>query len=217
MLACPTPLELQSPDGNGVVVEFEMPQVMGGEPPVDVTCAPESGSSFPVGTTPVECTATDSRQRVESCSFDVVVVVPPMLGVTRFLAFGDSFTFGQVSSPTARFQLLATPASYPTQLEMLLSQRYPTQTFTIINSGVSGEQAQDGKLRFRGALDGSGAQAVLLLEGVNDLNRLGEAGLSIAAGSVEDMVQDARARGAEVFLGTLPPQRPEQRLLVDPC
>lgn len=40
---------------------------------VDIECTPPSGSTFPVGTTTVTCTATDDSGNTAMCSFDVVV------------------------------------------------------------------------------------------------------------------------------------------------
>ena len=39
----------------------------------DVTCTPSSGTLFPVGTTPVECSATDAAGNTNTGSFDVIV------------------------------------------------------------------------------------------------------------------------------------------------
>ncbi len=43
---------------------------------VPVTCNPPSGATFPIGTTTVNCTATDSGGRTASASFDVEVDPP---------------------------------------------------------------------------------------------------------------------------------------------
>lgn len=49
--------------------------------PVSVVCSPASGSTFPVGTTQVSCTAIDSCGLVDdSCSFNVTVE-PPVLSI----------------------------------------------------------------------------------------------------------------------------------------
>jgi hypothetical protein len=42
--------------------------------PPTVVCTPASGSSFPLGTTTVTCTATDVSQLMSTCSFTVTVV-----------------------------------------------------------------------------------------------------------------------------------------------
>lgn len=51
---------------------------------VDVTCSPESGSLFSLGTTPVTCTATDSSDNTATSGFDVIVsdTTAPTLVIT---------------------------------------------------------------------------------------------------------------------------------------
>jgi hypothetical protein len=44
---------------------------------VGVTCSPASGSSFPLGTTTVNCSASDSHSNSSSASFDVIVLTEP--------------------------------------------------------------------------------------------------------------------------------------------
>jgi len=51
------------------------PDVNGVSEPVVVACTPSSGSSFPIGTTPVSCTATDSRGNFSSAGFNVIVTL----------------------------------------------------------------------------------------------------------------------------------------------
>ncbi|MEK6407428.1 MAG: FG-GAP-like repeat-containing protein [Acidobacteriota bacterium] len=48
-------------------------------------CSPPSGSTFPVGTTTVSCTATDSANLTSSCSFTIAVNVPQLtaLGLAK--------------------------------------------------------------------------------------------------------------------------------------
>ena len=40
----------------------------------EVACSPSSGDLFPLGTTPVSCTATDEVGNEGNCAFDVVIV-----------------------------------------------------------------------------------------------------------------------------------------------
>src|SRR5438105_4159663 len=53
--------------------------------PLTPTCSPASGSNFPVGTTTVTCTATDSHGNTGSASFTVTVTLndttPPVVTV----------------------------------------------------------------------------------------------------------------------------------------
>jgi len=68
--------------GGGAVVTFPDPTVTGGCPPVGaVSCAPPSGSTFPLGVTIVTCTVTDARPITASTTFTVTVedTVPPTI------------------------------------------------------------------------------------------------------------------------------------------
>jgi lysophospholipase L1-like esterase len=137
------------------------------------------------------------------------------LNRTRFLAFGDSLTAGEVTVPTTtsrgepNYRLaIVVSAAYPTVLATMLRARYVSQAsiIEVINAGLSGEWAQDGALRLPGVMTANRPEAVLLLEGVNDLgtpNGPADAGRAIAT-----MAQTVRARGARLFLATLPPSRP---------
>ena len=71
---CPAPIsaECASPQGN--VIEFEVAATDDCDPDPDVACSPSSGDVFPLGTTPVSCTATDGVGNEGNCSFDVVIV-----------------------------------------------------------------------------------------------------------------------------------------------
>ena len=40
---------------------------------VDIECNPTSGSTFPIGTTTVECKATDDAGNTDTGSFDIMV------------------------------------------------------------------------------------------------------------------------------------------------
>lgn len=145
------------------------------------------------------------------------------LSRTRFLAFGDSMTSGEVTVPvgsgiinpiaesaTPSFKMVVVPsASYPTQLQSLLTARYAVQAagITVVNAGKALETAQQGVDRLPKALDESQADVVLLLEGVNGLFI---AGPDLSAEFVLDMVRSARAR-ARVFVGSMLPTLPGRR------
>jgi lysophospholipase L1-like esterase len=196
---CPAPIATQSSTGQPVSVTFDDPRAAGGVPPYTVSCAPASGTAFPVGTTTVACTITDSRQQTFSCSFTVNVQGPPRLSTTTILAFGDSVTFG--SSPPDPID------SYPSHLRPKLTARYLGQTITVINDGKAGENAQaTGRTRLPTALDIYRPGALLLMEGSNDLLG-GDAGAAAGLAALTEMVRAARARAVTVFLATLPPQR----------
>jgi hypothetical protein len=86
-LRMPAGVARATDDPNGLVVRFEARAVDGRDGPVAVTCAPRSGTRFPVGTTIVRCTARDAAGNAADGGFSVVVrardhddVTPPSPG-----------------------------------------------------------------------------------------------------------------------------------------
>jgi len=138
--------------------------------------------------------------------------LPPVLGVTRLLAFGDSMTAGTTSAPVPFLGLTAgLPQSYPFKLLTLLTMRYAGQTIEVANAGLAGRLAQQDRQRLADAIKETDPQVVLLMEGANDLNQGREtpnATITATVNALEDMVRDTSARGIPVLLATLPPQRP---------
>lgn len=210
-------------------VDFENPSTTGGQGSVTVKCTPESGTTFPIGTTEVSCTATDTLNRSASCTFNVNVSKLATLSKTRFLAFGDSITAGEVTAPVSlspgggATKLVVVPsASYPAVLQNTLRGRYASQASTIqvFNYGLGGEKVINARNRYFSALSATLPDALLLMEGANDIP-LGEDGAaSTAAQEISVWVAEAKARGIRVFLATPTPGKPGSRqiqpiLLVD--
>lgn len=223
-LTCPAPPIQTSTTGQGTTVTFA-PSVIDGAPPVTTTCTPASGSVFSVGTTAVSCSATDARQRSTSCSFNVVVQPPPRVRLTRFLAFGDSITAGEDGNTTlTSFNLehffrvnyptvILRGREYPTVLQGLLGARYTTQQPNVRNEGVPGEYAAATATlnRFIGLVASRAYDAVLLMEGANDIccgTGGNPMGVVPTIGNFRRMIAEARSRGVRVFLATLPPANP---------
>lgn len=133
------------------------------------------------------------------------------LSRTRFLAFGDSFTAGEVTAPGAATlspiaKLIVVPsASYPAVLQSRLQSTYPTQasSITVINGGEPSERILDGLQRFPATYAASRAEVVLIMEGVNGLPLVGP---DISAGVMRIMVQAAKSGGSRVFVGSMLPQ-----------
>jgi lysophospholipase L1-like esterase len=209
---CPDPLSQPSSTGLPVAVRYGTPTAAGGTPPVQITCAPPSESTFPVGSTTVTCTGVDSKAVTGTCSFVVTLVAPPRLisGATTFVAFGDSITEGEITvqgegglhTLTIRDDL-----SYPTDLRLSLAGRYTAQPVLVVNSGVQGESTSMGLGRISSVLAGQ-YQVLLLMEGANDIGNANAAARDRALGNLRAMVRLAKGRGLRVFLGTLPPQNP---------
>jgi lysophospholipase L1-like esterase len=221
-ITCPPSTTASSLAGAPVAVTFTAPVANGGRAPVQVTCTHQSGSLFPLGSTTVTCTATDALAATASCSFTVGVNPVPRLSRTKFLAFGDSLTAGEVTNPamstssdeTPNFTLIVvSSSSYPTQLTALLRARYSAQTAAIVveNAGLPGERAENAAKRLPSVMATTRPEVLLLLSGVNELRALGDAGVPVAWQAIDTMAKEARSRGARVFLATLPPPRPGGR------
>jgi len=206
-LTCPADLQVLKHASTPATATFDTPTAQGGRSPVNVTCAPASGAEFPVGATPVSCTATDSASHTATCSFSVMVEAIPQLAKTKFLAFGDSITAG-TTSPAPTLLILSAEDAYPLKLQRLLSERYLDQRIVMTNAGKAGEKIDDGRARLSGVLNANDPQVLLLLHGANDLNTGRGDAISTIIHGLEDMVGKAERRGIAVFLATFPPQNP---------
>lgn len=208
-VTCPANVEVQSVDGAPVFVSFDPPRADGGAAPVTTTCNAQPGP-FTVGSTAVSCQAVDSRSQTASCSFIVAVRPPPRLRVTRFLAFGDSLTAGEVSfGPTLR--VLLPNDSYPAALQRRLRSYYRFQTAEVVNEGRGGETAHEGGIaRFRGVVSRHRPDVVFIMEGTNDLLDRPDTGrgADLAIDALRRMIQDAKSQNVLVAVATVPPQRP---------
>lgn len=186
---------------------------------MSITCAPSSGSAFSVGTTTVTCTASDARQRTDTCTFAVVVQAPPRLSVTRFIAFGDSITWGENGASSVAktkergihtFVQFPLPQTYPGELQTELQGRYTTQSPTIANFGNPGEEASDPHTlaRFNQALASGQFDVVLLMEGSNDVGSRDATVQDNAIAALDAMVRSAKGFGVKPYLATVPPMLP---------
>ena len=176
---------------------------MGGRAPVGVACAPEAGSLFPIGETEVRCTAIDADTASAACGFAIRVRVSQTLLRTKFVAFGDSITDGAIS--LAPLIMLAGPETYPYKLEQMLLQKYPTQAFTVVNSGKGGEDTREGAARLPSVIQAEQPEVLLLLEGINHINELSNAR---QVSALETMVAEAQRRNVEVIIATVMPVTP---------
>lgn len=78
LITCPADVVTQTAPGEtSVAVSFSTPIATDYCSLVTVVCAPLPGTSFPVGTNIVTCTATDASNNTNSCQFTVTVVATP--------------------------------------------------------------------------------------------------------------------------------------------
>lgn len=74
VITCPANVDAAPQAGQtSAVVNFPPPTVTDNLPGTTFACSPTSGSTFPVGVTPVTCTAIDANGNRSSCSFNVSV------------------------------------------------------------------------------------------------------------------------------------------------
>jgi probable HAF family extracellular repeat protein len=73
LLVVPAEMTANATSPNGAVVLYAASATDDIDGTVPVTCAPPSGSTFPIGTTTVTCTATDAAGNTGSASFTVHV------------------------------------------------------------------------------------------------------------------------------------------------
>jgi lysophospholipase L1-like esterase len=154
----------------------------------------------------VTCTATDAgapTPRVQHRH------PPAKIRLTRFVAFGDSITFGENGVASSafggpdgwgpRFQV---PRTYPTVLYQSLSSRYATQSLVVSNAGVPSEFASSSSARSRFSASSvpDRLRPKLLMEGSNDAPGAGQ-----AADAIRSMIQEAQGAGVRPYLATIPP------------
>jgi lysophospholipase L1-like esterase len=212
VIACPADVQALAHNGQSTaVVTYDQPVAQGGVAPVTVACAPSSGTSFPIGSNPVTCTAMDAERQASTCGFRVTVTAVPRLTELEFLAFGDSITEGK-TSPDPTTLRLNLPDSYPNKLQAMLTARYIDQNPVVIPEGFGGERvAGQAQTRFPAVLDKYKPDVVLLLHGANDLLSAGNNGdpfdaIPVIIDGLDNLVEMANRRRIPVLLATLPPQ-----------
>lgn len=219
VLSCVEGISRATVNAAGIAVSYDTPPVTAGESPVTVVCSPPSGETFPIGTTAVTCKATDSLNRSNECSFPITVSKLAQLSKTKYLAFGDSITAGEITFPigsllsgggTASKQVVVPGSAYPAALQRTLQGRYSSQaaSISVFNYGSGGEKAINARARFFEALNTVRPEVVLLWHGHNDIPGGLDGAASGAASEMRIMAAEARLRGMRVFIATMVPPRP---------
>jgi lysophospholipase L1-like esterase len=219
-VSCPADVTITGVLAASQPVTFAVPVPTAGTAPVTVTCAPDSGAAFPLGTTAVRCTASDAAARQASCNF-TVTIKGVTIGVTKYLTFGDSVTEGQNGRFGSSLLFIDTPNAYPTKLQGLLDASFPGQGIAVLNRGAGGERAETSRDRLPQVLAQDRPGAVLIISGYNNLlnqcrirdvsivTPLCASEIEASAGALREMVRLSRAGGASfVFVGTVTPPGP---------
>ncbi len=140
-LSLPAPITAQATSLSGAVVSYSASanDLVDGAISV-LSCSPASGSTFPIGVTPVNCSAADSRSNSSAGSFSVTVTdsgptitVPGQQTVEASDALGSNVNF--VPSPTANDAQegsLVPVCSHPS------GSRFPLGTTTVTCTATDG-------------------------------------------------------------------------------
>lgn len=200
-VSCPADVMVRSRDGTSAAIAYPSPNVVGGQAPVATSCTPPSGSAQPIGRSAGSCASSDQLGQTARCDFAISVLPPARLSVTTLLAFGDSLTFS------------ATPPSYVSRLQRRLRTAYPAQSppISVVNGGKNGEHAAHAVSRLQERLDSIQPDAVLIMEGTNDLKSplVGVPTVTDAparaADALDGMVRAVQRRRAAPVLATIPP------------
>ena len=217
-ISCPNDVTVTGALGPAQTVTYSAPSVTAGAPPVTTTCAPESGASFPLGTTTVSCAAKDAMAQQATCSFKVTLK-GLAIAVKIYDAIGDSFTEGQNGEPS----VVDLPNAYPTKLQMAFDMAYPGQGVVVINQGAAGASQPISVIdeNVKKFVRADRPDAVLLEGGYNDLlNDCGNGpanttlcgnAMKRVAGGYRDCIRHAREASPTVqfvFAATLTPPGP---------
>lgn len=227
-IACPSEVTVRGVVGSAAAT-FPDPTVTGGAAPVNTTCTRASGTSFPIGTTAVSCTAQDAQSRQATCSFNVTLT-GVSLAVTKYGAYGDSLTEGETGRPNLFETLLDIPNAYPTRLQAAFDQNYPGQGVTVINRGHSGDSVDTTDAAIRRFLPTDRPGAALVLTGFNDLTgpcTFGQSGTAACRNAADQKVpvglrdcirhiREANAGVQFIFVSTLTPPGPTGSQRIDP-
>jgi hypothetical protein len=144
IITVPASMAVEGNTTGGAIVTFSVTATDNVDPSPTVTCIPSSGSVFPLGTTTVTCTATDSFRNTASASFMVTVVdtTPPQLTVPANLTVLATSAQGAIVTYTATATDIVDPA--PTVTSTWPSgSLFPvgTTTVTVTATDKSGNEA----------------------------------------------------------------------------
>ena len=164
--------------------------------PTSPTAAPAPPSAQIIIANPQQSTAASAPPRL-------TLAPPRAIAVTRLVAFGDSITWGAQSAYDPRFIFATASGGYPERLHAGLNAYHAPQQFVVFNEGVPGEWASDPRTlpRLRAAIVNRQAQAVLLLEGINDLSNGNGVPRTIAG--LAQLVEAATSVGVPVVIATM--------------
>ncbi len=170
----PAPITTDATSSQGAVVTYTPPTVVDEDSPgPSVTCTPASGSTFPIGTTTVTCTVSDSDDTNSpvSGSFQVVVkdVTPPTLSLPANITMDATSPQGRTVTYTVT---ASDPDNPPSQLTISCSpasgSTFPIGT-TTVNCTASDPAGNTASGNFTVTVKGAADQVNELINTVNSM------------------------------------------------
>jgi flagellin-like hook-associated protein FlgL len=148
------------------------------------TCSPTSGSAFPIGTTTVNCSVTDSSGASDSGSFDVTVqdtTPPTVTPPANVVASATGPTGAVVSYGTATATDLV-DGSLPAECDPLSGSLFPLGT-TAVDCTSTDDAGNTGTASFTVTVQDAGAPVVDVPDNVT-VEATGPAGATVNYGTV---------------------------------
>jgi hypothetical protein len=140
-LTLPSDMTVQATSARGAVVNFSVSASDLVDGSVPVTCTPASGSTFPLGTTTVTCSAKDKAGNSVTGSFEVTV---PAVIVKLLASNGNGLSGGVVQYYSGGWKLFGTTGSDGTVSKPLPSGASPgTYSFQISYAGATQQISQN--------------------------------------------------------------------------
>ena len=136
-ITVPADMTVPATGASGAVVKFTVSASDLVDGSVAVTCTPASGSTFPLGTTTVSCSAKDKAGNVASASFKVTV---PAVTVTLLSSDGKGLGGAVVQYYSGGWKSFGTTTSDGTARMALPPGTY---TFQITYAGASQQKSQN--------------------------------------------------------------------------
>jgi hypothetical protein len=144
VLTLPEPIQASATGINGAAVTYTASATNFVGASLSVTCSPESGSTFPLGTTTVTCSATDTRHQTSSGAFTVSVTYS-WSGILQPINADGSSVFRRGSTVPVKFRLTGASAGV-TDAVARLSYQFVNGSAGTVNEAVSTAQATTGNL-----------------------------------------------------------------------
>lgn len=144
VIVCPASVNVSPAAGqSSAVVTYPPPTATDNLPGVTTVCSPPSGSTFPLGTTPVTCTATDSNGNQASCTFSVNVGGP--IAKITIPAGAAAVEFGN-PTPVASRRKPQKPRNNPCSLFIIENIGVAPLVLTYDSISRTGANVDNGKI-----------------------------------------------------------------------